>query len=90
VQLAAPLASDISVNSGTSNATLSFNGQLISGNFEMECEERRGKIIAPFPFDTEETYRQGGQTMIRKTARIGNSDNNIHVSSGTGKAVVKE
>ncbi len=90
VSLTAPLGADISVNSGTSSATLEFNGQPISGRFEMDCEERRGKIIAPFTFDSEEVYRQGGNTRIKKTARIGKAEYEVKVSSGTSRAVVKE
>ena len=90
VQLSEALAAGISVSSGTSNAVLDFNGQPVRGRFEMECEERRGKIVAPFDFDAEEKYRDGENTIIRKTARIGGGDLPVRVSSHSGKAVVRE
>ncbi len=91
VSLDGELAADIKANSGTGDATLDFNGSDISGMIKMICHEKKGKIIAPFKFDTEEVKRNDGNgPMWHKTAQLGNSSYRIRISSHSGTAKVKE
>jgi len=89
VRLAAALAGDISVSSGTGDSLLDFNGQPLSGFFEMRCEARRGKILAPFDFETEKTEREGKNEILIKSSRVGSGDTKVRVSCHGGKAEVR-
>jgi hypothetical protein len=91
VALADALNHDISVNSGSGDATLNFNGSEISGEVTMTASKSRGKIVAPFKFDKEETIDDdNGNERIQKTAKLGTKDIQIKVSTGTGTAEIKK
>jgi len=77
---------DISVNSGSGDAVLDFNGNEINGLVVMTADKEKGKIHAPFPFDQEEEIDNGGNTTIKKTARLGDASVEIRVSTGSGEA----
>jgi len=82
VELASALIHDISINSGSGNATLDFDGNEISGDIEMRAHSRNGRIKAPFKFQREYFDQD---TMV-KEVRLGNSDNSITISTGSGTA----
>ena len=88
VSLAKALDHNISLNSGSGNAELDFNGNEISGFITMKATKGRGDIVAPFKFDKEEEEEQGNQTIIKKTAKIGSKAVNINIGTGSGKAVI--
>ena len=81
---------NISVNSGSGDAELDFNGNAIAGTVVMTANKKNGKIVAPFKFDKEEEIDNGGRNnvRIRKTAKLGNSDVEIKVGTGSGVAKV--
>lgn len=81
---------DLSLNSGTGDAVLDMDGQPLNGYFEMKCNARKGKIVAPFKFDHEEEYGHGSQKTLEKSYTKGNEDRKFFISTGTGKAVVKK
>lgn len=87
---------DLSVNTGSGNATLDFDGQEISGEFYMRASEK-GDIRAPFRFDKEyeddrgRSYnRRGRSNGYVKEAKVGSKDIQIKISTGSGRAVVKD
>ncbi|MEM1121557.1 MAG: hypothetical protein AAGJ18_13995 [Bacteroidota bacterium] len=80
---------DLELNSGTGYAVLDFDGQKIEGDFEMKCGIRSGRIVAPFKFDSERQVGHNGNGHIEKSAKIGNADFDVEISTGTGKAEVK-
>jgi hypothetical protein len=89
VSLAAELKSSISVNSGSGDSKLQFNGTPISGEVVMTANERSGDIIAPFKFDKEEVIDDdGNQKRMRKTAKLGNQNISIRVGTGSGTAEI--
>lgn len=89
VSLGAELKSGISVNSGSGDSKLQFNGTPINGEVVMSANERSGNIIAPFKFDKEETIDNGGNSKtIRKTAKLGNQNIAIRVGTGSGIAEI--
>lgn len=90
VTLAKPLDGDIRVTSGSGDAVLDFNGAAISGKITMKASKRNGDISAPFKFDEETEEGDGRDTMIVKKASIGNGDNVIKVSTGSGEAEIKK
>jgi len=86
VVLASGLDYDISVNSGSGDAILDFNGNEIEGEIVMKANKRNGRIVAPFAFDKEYEKDRGSQVIMIKEARIGNKDIGIRVSTGSGTA----
>ena len=93
--LAAALNHDVSLSTGSGNATLDFNGQEIAGEFIMKAQDK-DDIRAPFSFDEEYGgdddddgwgRRSRGYT---KEAKVGNKDITIKISTGSGRAVVKD
>jgi hypothetical protein len=91
VTLATALDYNISVNSGSGNAELNFNNNPISGEVVMTANKRNGNIVAPFKFDKEETIDDDNNSQrIRKTAKLGNKDILIRVSTGSGTAEISK
>jgi hypothetical protein len=94
VALAASPKFDISVNSGSGDAILDFEGNKIEGLVVMRANKKNGRISAPFAFDKEEEEQQGSgrwdQTVIKKTAQIGSSNVEIKVGSGSGTAKISK
>jgi len=91
VLLAGSLDQNISVNSGSGNATLDFNGASIEGKVTMTANERNGDIVAPFEFDNEQIIRNGNSSArIEKTATLGNKNVSIHVGTGSGTATIEQ
>lgn len=80
---------NLSVNSGSGNSVLDFNGQDFSGELVMECNKKNGSISAPFNFDQEREKNNGYNTTLVKTKNFGNSGIKIQVSTGSGQAKVK-
>lgn len=92
VELAAELNHDISVNTGSGDATLDFNGTKIEGEIIMEADKRRGRISAPFDFDKEYDEDSGwrdNRKMV-KEAKIGSKNIRIRVSTGSGDATIRK
>ncbi|HMJ70950.1 MAG TPA: DUF4097 family beta strand repeat-containing protein [Cyclobacteriaceae bacterium] len=92
VTLAATPKFDLSVNSGSGDAELNFNGNDIVGEVVMKASKRHGRISAPFEFDkTEEIdqYDKDNITVV-KTAQRGKGTNRISVSTGSGDAVLRQ
>ena len=91
VELATSPKADISVNSGSGDATLDFDGNEIAGLVVMKANKRNGNIRAPFDFDkTEEEDNRGNQVVIKKTAQRGSSDIKIKIGTGSGTASISE
>ena len=81
---------DISVNSGSGDSVLDFNGNAINGTVVMTANKRNGEIHAPFAFDKEEEIDNGGNTTIKKTAKLGDGSVEIRVGTGSGDARISE
>jgi hypothetical protein len=80
---------DLSVSSGTGDAVLDLAGKPLQGGFEFTCHARRGKIVCPVKFDTEDIYEEGDQTYLRKRFMRGKDTPQYFISTGTGRAVLK-
>ena len=90
ITLESALKNDISVNSGSGNAILDFNGVKVEGEFTMKANKKNGDISAPFEFDEVTEEDSGNQTIITKTAKIGSSAVKIKVATGSGRAVIEK
>jgi hypothetical protein len=81
---------DLTVSSGTGDALLDFSGKPLQGRFEFTCHARRGRIVCPEKFDSEEKYEEGDQTYLKKTFTRGKDSPQYFISTGTGKAELKK
>jgi Toastrack DUF4097 len=84
------LKNNISVNSGSGDATLDFNGLEIKGEITMKANKHHGEISAPFEFDNVSEEKSGSQTIVKKTAIIGSSKVKINVTTGSGRAAIEK
>ena len=80
---------DLNVSSGTGDAVLDLAGKPVQGWFEFTCHARRGKIVCPEKFDTEDKYEEGDQTYLRKRFMRGKNSPKYTISTGTGRAELK-
>jgi hypothetical protein len=90
VQLSSSPKHDLAVTSGSGNAVVNFNGNVINGEIVMKASKKHGNIEAPFAFDkTEEISNHGNDVTIQKTALKGTGKPRITISTGSGSAVLK-
>ena len=92
VLVRAPKGDDfiLTINSGTNDAILDMAGQDLQGYFELTANKRRGRIKSSVKFDNEEEYGNGGGTTIKKSLTRGKKSPEYYISTGTGKAELKE
>lgn len=81
---------ELELNSGTGDAELDMAGKKVAGYYTMSTMKYGGEIESDFKFDTVEEYNNGGEDRIRKSFKLGKSDNVIEISSGTGDAILKK
>jgi len=94
MELAAQLDYDLSINTGSGNVILDFNGQDIAGEFYMRANDE-DDIRAPFRFDKEyeddrNSVWRGRDKSYIKEAKVGNKNIQIRISTGSGRAEVKQ
>ncbi len=80
---------DLSVSSGTDDATLIMDGVPIKGYYEFSANARRGSIECPVDFDEEEEFSEGDNRQVRKSFTKGKKRPRYFISTGTGKAELK-
>lgn len=80
---------DLSINSGTDDATLIMDGVPIEGYFEFSANARRGSIKCPVDFDEEEEFYEGDNRQVRKSFTKGKKGPRYFISTGTGTAELK-
>lgn len=82
---------DISVGSGSGDASLDFHGNAIAGEIVMMANKTKGSIVAPFEFEkVEEIKEWGDQVVLKKTAVKGSAIPKVMVSTGSGQATIKK
>jgi hypothetical protein len=77
---------ELRISSGTDSAILNMNGKRINGYFEFTCHKRKGRIVCPVDFDTEEEYEQDDQVYLKKSFIQGSDRPRIYIETGTGTA----
>jgi DUF4097 and DUF4098 domain-containing protein YvlB len=80
---------DLSINSGTDDATLILDGTPLEGYFELSAQSRRGSIRCPVDFDDEKEYYDGDNRYVRKSFTKGKETPRYFISTGTGTAKLK-
>jgi DUF4097 and DUF4098 domain-containing protein YvlB len=81
---------DLSLSAASGDVTLDYNGNAVKGYFEFETRKRRGNIKCPFDFDEEEEYERWDHTYVRKSFSKGGDEPEIHLSTASGKVVLKK
>jgi DUF4097 and DUF4098 domain-containing protein YvlB len=88
IKLSAAPKADITLVSASGDATLDFNGQTLTGSFEMTARKGR-PLVAPFSFDTEEEFEKNGETYVKKMAVRQAAAPKFVIKSASGKVEVK-
>jgi DUF4097 and DUF4098 domain-containing protein YvlB len=81
---------DLSLSAASGDVTLDYNGNTVKGYFEFEARKRRGRITCPFDFDDKEEYEKWDQMYVRKWFSRNGDDPEIHLSTASGKIVLKK
>ncbi|MEL7005600.1 MAG: DUF4097 family beta strand repeat-containing protein [Bacteroidota bacterium] len=82
---------NISLNSGSGGAKLDLGGNDFNGTVIMTANKKNGSISAPFKFDNvEEIKKDGNNVQIKKTAKLGSSDVEIKIGTGSGSAEISK
>ncbi len=90
LELAASPTANLSVNSGSGDAIVDFNGNDLVGTVVMKADKKKGDIDAPIKFDKEEEIKEGNQTYVKKTAKLSSADIEIKIGTGSGTAGLKK
>jgi DUF4097 and DUF4098 domain-containing protein YvlB len=81
---------DLELSAASGDVTLDYAGNEIKGFFEFQSKKRRGRIKAPFDFDTEEEHGRHDDIYVIKTARIKADQPRIFLKTSSGKAVLRK
>ena len=90
VKLAASQSAELSLSSASGKAVLNYNGNPVSGYFELTAQVDHGKIKAPFKFDREEEFHQNGEDYVTKSFTKGADSPEIFIETASGVAVLEE
>lgn len=89
VSLASALMGDLSLSSGSGTSELRRNGHELTGKLVMRASVRRGRIDAPFRFDSTEDVRNGGNRVTESIKIFGSSDQRVLIQTGSGSAIIR-
>ena len=78
---------DISMNSGSGDLEINYNGNEIDAYVEMRAKRER-KIIAPFKFDKSREVEKRWGSYFEKTAKVGKGSIEIEMHTGSGKVEI--
>ncbi|UCD64254.1 MAG: hypothetical protein JSW34_02115, partial [Candidatus Zixiibacteriota bacterium] len=81
---------DLKVSTASGRAILDYNGNTLTGRFELIAKERSGDIDAPFDFDNVETFRKWGDKYVSKTFTRGSDTPEILVATASGRATLRD
>ncbi|UCD18234.1 MAG: hypothetical protein JSV44_04800, partial [Candidatus Zixiibacteriota bacterium] len=90
VELAEGPEDNLNVGSASGKALLDYNGNPVTGYFELTAKVRSGSISAPFDFDDEREFRKNGQRYVKKTFTRGSDSPEIMVGTASGRAILKK
>ncbi len=90
LRLAAPLSADMTLKSASGRVTLQLNGQPADAEFICTVGKDRGRINAPFSFDSERLIEKNGQLYEEKTVKLGLGRYKIVLSVASGDLFVEK
>jgi hypothetical protein len=89
IELADSAVYDLTLTSASGRAILNYGGAPLTASFEFTARAGRGRIVAPFRFDREEQFFQGGQLYERKTLVQGRNNPKITIATASGRAELR-
>jgi len=93
---------NITIATGTGRGLLDYNGNTVVGSFKFSAEKDKGRIVSPYPFDRQGTYKDDlkhirnendvGKKVdyVIKEQVIGNSLPEIFMKTVRGSAVLRK
>ena len=102
VSLAKTPTNNITLLTGTSTGVLDYNGNPIVGSFKFSGEKGKGRIYSPYPFDTEDIYKDNLKQIrnqndfgkkvdyLLKNQVIGSSSPEIQFKTSQGSIVLRK
>ena len=97
VSLAHSLTHDLTLSSASGDALLNYGGNPVIGSFEFEVRDGRGRITAPYPFDSEEMFdddwgrsRWGGYAVVRKIFTRDADQPRVRLKSESGMVELRD
>jgi len=93
---------NITIATGTGRGLLDYNGNTVVGSFKFSAEKDKGKIVSPYPFERQETYKDDlkhirnqndfGKKVdyLLKEQVIGNSLPEVVMKTVRGSAVLRK
>jgi hypothetical protein len=93
---------NVTIATGTGGGLLDYNGNTVVGSFKFSAEKGKGRIVSPYPFERQETYKDdlkyirnendSGKKVdyVLKEHVVGNSSPEIFVKTIRGRAVLKK
>ena len=90
VSLAETAEYDLTLSSASGDVVLDYNGNPVKGYFEFEARKSGSRIVCPFDFDDEEEFEHYDHTYVRKSFSRKGKTPEVHLSTSSGKAVLKK
>jgi hypothetical protein len=93
---------NITIATGTGRGILDYNGNTVVGRFKFSAEKNKGKIVSPYPFERQTTYKDDLKIIrnqndvgkkvdyLLKEQVIGNSLPEIFMKTVRGSAVLSK
>ena len=93
---------NVTIATGTGGGLLDYNGNTVVGSFKFSAEKGKGRIVSPYPFERQETYKDDlkyirnendfGKKVdyVLKEHVVGNSSPEIFMKTFRGRAVLKK
>ena len=93
---------NVTIATGTGGGLLDYNGNTVVGSFKFSAEKGKGRIVSPYPFERQETYKDDlkyirnendyGKKVdyVLKEHVVGNSSPEISMKTFRGRAVLKK
>jgi len=93
---------NITIATGTGRGLLDYNGNTVVGSFKFSAEKDKGRIVSPYPFERQTTYKDDLKQIrnqndfgkkvdyLLKEQVIGNSLPEIFMKTSRGRVVLKK
>ena len=93
---------NVTIATGTGGGLLDYNGNTVVGSFKFSAEKGKGRVVSPYPFERQETYKDdlkyirnendSGKKVdyVLKEHVVGNSSPEIFMKTFRGRAVLKK
>ena len=81
---------DLELSTASGDVTLDYDGNELTGYFEFEARDRRGRIGSPYDFDGEEKFERYGQDYVRKWFSRKGEEPEVTMTTASGTVTLKK